>query len=314
MILLVLPGAHRDRCTAIAASRLREAARNIAATDAASLPRAPGHRIIGRMIGGRQRNPPTSVQEPYPRGGRPVTRHPYLASLAALAVCLLPGWAGAGTRPAVVELFTSQGCSSCPPADALLHELSGRSDVLALGYHINYWDRLGWKDPLSSPQSTERQRGYARQFHAGQVYTPQIVVDGTDEMIGSDRAAVYSAIRTPRQAEAAVDFAADRHSVRIGAGGTAQVSGGAAILIVRFAEHRTTQIGAGENDGRTADDVNGVLSLERLGTWTGTAIGFAIEPPPPGQGVAVLVQDPGGRIVGAGSILAAPAAKPAGRV
>ena len=92
----------------------------------------------------------------------------------------------AETRPVVVELFTSQGCSSCPPADRLLAELATRSDVIALGYHINYWDRLGWRDPLSRSSSTERQRSYALQF-ASQVYTPQIVIDGRSEMVGSDR-------------------------------------------------------------------------------------------------------------------------------
>ena len=112
--------------------------------------------------------------------------------LLGLAFAAMP--ANADPRPIVVELFTSQGCSSCPPADALLGELARRSDVLALGFHISYWDSLGWKDPLSSPSSTERQKAYARHFTDGRIYTPQIVVDGTDEMVGSDRAAVLAAI------------------------------------------------------------------------------------------------------------------------
>src|SRR5260221_4865600 len=93
-------------------------------------------------------------------------------------------WAVAATqvaedpRPVVVELFTSQGCSSCPPADALLGELAKKSEVLALGFHISYWDSLGWKDPLSNKGSTERQKAYARRFTDGRVYTPQMVVDG----------------------------------------------------------------------------------------------------------------------------------------
>src|ERR1700736_1842766 len=105
-----------------------------------------------------------------------------------LAVVVTP--AAAGERPIVVELFTSQGCSSCPPADALLAELAQRPDVIALGFHIDYWDDLGWKDPLSSPAATARQRDYARQFGRRQVYTPQLVVDGAEEAVGSDRAAV----------------------------------------------------------------------------------------------------------------------------
>src|SRR5579863_8590310 len=94
------------------------------------------------------------------------------ALVAGLALAATP--ARADPRPVVVELFTSQGCSSCPPADALLRELAPRPDVLALGYHISYWDRLGWKDPLSSEASTARQKAYAGRFNGGQVYTPQI--------------------------------------------------------------------------------------------------------------------------------------------
>src|ERR1700732_1886176 len=125
--------------------------------------------------------------------------------------------AGTEARPIVVELFTSQGCSSCPPADALLGELAQRGDVLALGFHISYWDGLGWKDPLSSPGSTERQRAYARRFSDGRVDTPHMVVDGVSEMVGSDRAAVLGALRDVRPAAIApVSFADDRRSVAIG--------------------------------------------------------------------------------------------------
>src|SRR5437773_2344589 len=174
------------------------------------------------------------------------------ALILGLAVATTP--AAADPRPVVVELFTSQGCSSCPPADALLGELARRSDVLPLGFHISYWDSLGWKDPLSRPSSTERQKAYARRFTDGRVYTPQIVVEGVSEMVGSDRKAVLDAVHEARPAAiASVSFAEDRRSVAIGGG-----AGKGEIVLVRFVQRRTTHVGAGENTGRIANDFNGV--------------------------------------------------------
>ena len=205
--------------------------------------------------------------------------------------------ASADPRPVVVELFTSQGCSSCPPADALLGELAGRGEVVALGFHISYWDSLGWKDPLSNQGSTDRQKAYARAFDS-RVYTPQMVVDGTREMIGSDRAAVLAALGTARpEAIAAVSFAADRRSVAIGAG-----DGKGEALLVRFLRHRPTDVAAGENAGRILRDANGVRELTTLGAWDGSALSFPIEPPGADEGLAVLVQAPDGRMLGAAAL------------
>jgi hypothetical protein len=218
------------------------------------------------------------------------------ALLLGLAFLATP--AGADPRPVVVELFTSQGCSSCPPADAFLAELARRDDVLALGFHISYWDRLGWKDPLSSQSSTDRQKAYARRFNGGQVYTPQMVVDGTDEMVGSDRAAVLAALPTAHpQAIAPVSFAADRRSVAIGTG-----AGNGEIVLVRFVRHRATEVDAGENAGRALTDTNGVTILASLGVWDGSRVEFPIEPPTAGEGLAVLVQAPDGHMLGAAAV------------
>eukprot|EP01035_Chromulina_nebulosa_P060700 gene60700-83037_t len=107
------------------------------------------------------------------------------ALLFALAL-LAPVAAQAQTRPVVVELFTSQGCSSCPPADELLHALAQRGEVLALAFHVTYWDRLGWKDRWSLPEATARQRAYSRQAGSGQIYTPQMMIDGRIDVVGSD--------------------------------------------------------------------------------------------------------------------------------
>lgn len=222
-----------------------------------------------------------------------------MKALLSVLLMLCASAAGAAeTRPTVVELFTSQGCSSCPPADALLDQLAHRDGVLALGYHVDYWDNLGWKDPFSSSDSTARQRAYAARFDHGRQFTPQIVVDGREDMVGSDRDAVMGALKTPPQAVAPIHFAADKSEVTIGAG-----TGKGIVLLIRFARHRTTKIGAGENARRTAEDANAVLSIEPRGEWTGSARSFPIPSVPAGEGVAVLVQAADGAILGAGSLL-----------
>jgi hypothetical protein len=101
--------------------------------------------------------------------------------------------ARAGEAPVVLELFTSQGCSSCPPADALLGELVRRPNVIALAWHVDYWNGLGWRDPFATRLATDRQRAYAVRLHA-EVYTPALVVNGAVVVVGSDRAAVAQAI------------------------------------------------------------------------------------------------------------------------
>jgi hypothetical protein len=223
------------------------------------------------------------------------------AVLLSLSLLSVASPAQADKRPTVVELFTSQGCSSCPPADALLGELARRGDVIALGFHISYWDSLGWKDPLSRPQSTERQQAYAR-LSGGQIYTPQMIVDGTSEMVGSHREEVTAALReASHEAIAPVAFAADRHSVTIGPAAIAGSTG--QIVLVRFAQKRTTRVGAGENARRTLEDTNGVDAVATLGAWQGAEAEFAVEPPAAGSGIAVLVQAADGRIIGAAMLL-----------
>ena len=135
--------------------------------------------------------------------------------LVALATSSLRVAASAGeVRPVVVELFTSQGCSSCPPADAFLGELAKRRDVVALGFHITYWDGASWRDPFARQEATDRQKAYDRHLTGGQIYTPQIVIEGTEDAIGSDRATVLAALDKAKPvAVAPIAFAADRHAV-----------------------------------------------------------------------------------------------------
>src|SRR5271154_4583195 len=156
-----------------------------------------------------------------------------ISVVVALLLSLGPiGGSAAETRPVVVELFTSQGCSSCPPADKLLGELAKRRDVVALGFHITYWDGASWRDPFARKESTERQTTYDRRLTGGQVYTPQMVIEGTEDAIGSDRATVLAALDKAKPvALAPVTFAADRHSVAVGAGAA---TSGASVLLARY--------------------------------------------------------------------------------
>ena len=222
----------------------------------------------------------------------------FLAGLASLGA-FAP--ASAADRPVGVELFTSQGYSSCPPADVLLGELARREDVLALSFHVDYWDRLGWKDPFSSAMATARQRAYAHRLALRTVYTPQVVVDGTAEMVGSDRRAVARAIAAARAAQT-VDVKLVREAgelvVRVGpVEGMSRTS----VQLVAYVPGHTTRVTAGENGGRSLANANIVRSVETLGT-AGAAAGEWRVPAETGPGFAVLVQGADGRVLGAAAI------------
>ncbi len=198
--------------------------------------------------------------------------------------------------PVVVELFTSQGCSSCPPADAVLLELSrGRADVLPLAFHVTYWNSLGWADPFSSEAATARQRFYARHVDDPQVYTPELVVQGTRAVVGSDRRAVLAAIAAVRPEGPALRGrrAAGDVVVDVGAG-----SGVADVLLVGFDREHVTPVGRGENGGRTLTEGNIVRGQVRAGGWSGAA-GQVRAAAPAGERVAVLVQRADGVILSA---------------
>ncbi len=215
----------------------------------------------------------------------------FIAGLSPLA-------AQAAERPVVVELFTSQGCSSCPPADAYLRELSTqRADVLPLAFHVTYWDGLGWKDPYSMQAATQRQDLYGRRFGDGS-YTPEIVVDGAAGMVGSRRSDVGAAIerakRTSRTAAAvSVTKNGEQISIQVGFG-----TGPGRILLIGFDREHTTAIGRGENGGRTLTEANIVRSIRAVGQWSGAALRIN-EQFPEGQDVAVVLEAPDGQIVGA---------------
>src|SRR5215475_7461151 len=187
-----------------------------------------------------------------------------IASLG-LAAALIPATASAADRPVVVELFTSQGCSSCPPANAYLNELAReRADVLALAFHVTYWDRLGWKDPFSLTAATERQDVYGHRFGDGS-YTPEIVVDGVSSHVGSSRQEVGSAIEKARrqsQTAASVSVTQDGRQLRIEVGAG---KGNGRVLLIGFDHDHQTAIRRGENSGRTLEEANVVRSIRAIG-------------------------------------------------
>ena len=158
---------------------------------------------------------------------------------AAAAICAVPSFAGDILKPrGVVELFTSQGCNSCPPADAVLAELAGRGDVVALGFHVDYWDYLGWKDTLGSPENTERQKQYGRSFGKREVYTPQAVINGRVHVKGGKREAVAGALTEleNRGEGMSVDINVTRsgESVMIDAAAAPGEKGDAHLVLVHF--------------------------------------------------------------------------------
>lgn len=222
---------------------------------------------------------------------------PRLASLALFAA-VLPANAGAAERPVVVELFTSQGCSSCPPANAYLNEMAkGRRDVLPLAFHVTYWDRLGWKDPFSLEAATERQDRYGHRFGDGS-YTPEIVIDGGSSHVGSHREDVGAAIdAAKRDSKTATDINVRKDGgnvvIEVGSG-----RGNGKLLLIGFDHDHQTAIRRGENGGRTLQEANVVRSIRAVGDWQGTALRLT-ETFPEGEDVAVILQAPDGNIVGA---------------
>jgi hypothetical protein len=201
----------------------------------------------------------------------------------------------AAPMPVVLELFTSQGCSSCPPADALLGRLAKRPGVIALAWHVDYWDHLGWRDPYASRQSTVRQQAYARQLDSV-VFTPALVVNGARVVVGSDLAAVEAALRAAPPLSVPVSFSQtdDGMAVDIGAG-----TGSLRALRVTYDPEHATSVAAGENEGEKLREYRIVRDVAVLGEWEGTAHRFALQPPGIGQGQAILVQSAALRLIGA---------------
>ncbi len=217
--------------------------------------------------------------------------------LALLAAIIASGPAGAAavSHPVVVELFQSQGCSSCPPAIRNVNALADRPDVLTLTFAVTYWDQLGWKDSFASPAQTARQWDYAHRRGRMQVWTPQVVVNGGDDVVGVRPGEIAALLATTKAVSGPDVTLTDGH-VAIGLG-TAP-AGGADVWLVRY-DPRTIAVAikAGENSGRTIDHRNVVRQLVKLGRWTGAAETLSLPAAAADLATAVLVQTTGGPIL-----------------
>lgn len=224
------------------------------------------------------------------------------ALLSLVLAVLALGQPARGDGSVVVELFTSQGCNACPPADRLLTELAGRDEVIALSLHVDYWDYLGWRDTFAQRQFTERQHAYRDAWDKAVVYTPQMVVNGTRDVPATQPDAVAAAIDRALRPAAPIEV-----SVRPEDGmlkcrivpGPEPVTG--TIWIAKYELRAPIEITRGENAGRSFTYRNVVTSLMRMGTWSGTEAEEVEMPhPDPGEGVAVWIQaGPAGPILAA---------------
>lgn len=226
--------------------------------------------------------------------------------LHAALVCLSSGlvWEEArADEPVVVELFTSQGCSSCPPADDILRQLSGRDDVIALALHVDYWDYIGWADVFADPAFTERQKAYARAAGERMVYTPQMIVGGVDHVVGARAMELAELIdlhsEAPRDVE--VNLTVVGGTLRITARGDG-IADPCVVQLVRFVPEQTVAIERGENAGHTLTYSNIVQTWEVVGAWGGLGT-FEAEVPRGSQPLAVIVQRDGhGPVLGAAAL------------
>jgi hypothetical protein len=231
----------------------------------------------------------------------------YAAFLAAACALLpLPASAAAAKRPVVVELFTSQGCESCLPADALLGQFAAtRKDVIALSLPVTYWDMLGWKDTLASDGCTKRQKAYAQVMGRGGVYTPQMIVDGVTDVVGGRDGQVNAAIaaRAADEQSVAVSITNNTHEVHVVVG-AAEDKGAfnATIWMFRVMPQASVSVTAGENSGHTLAYRNVVRDIKAVGLWKGQAVTLDLprDDPSNRDSIAVIVQQDGyGRILGA---------------
>jgi hypothetical protein len=222
------------------------------------------------------------------------------AAMSIIGVTIASAQAPGSKPPVVVELFTSQGCSSCPPADAFIEELGKRSDLVVLTRSVTYWDRLGWKDSLGRAANTDLQNAYARRGGEGAgVYTPQTMVQGQLGAVGSDKTKIFDHVRRAKATQSAAIVVKGKVAGISGTGGPAQ------LALVTFKPEVVVRIGSGENGGRTIRYTNVVVSEQMVGRWSGTTETFDLpsKAPAPGLKQALILQKEGAGAILAGTYL-----------
>jgi hypothetical protein len=221
---------------------------------------------------------------------------------ATMGLAGLPSAAGDAV---VVELYTSQGCSSCPPADALLSELAQMDGVIALALHVDYWDYIGWKDELARPEHTERQKNYARAVGKKMIYTPQFVIGGVERVTGYEPLEVAEIIQRHREAPrpVALDVRREGDMILIEAQAVGDPGGPIVVQIARYAPMHRVEITRGENAGLTMDYHNAVDLWAEVGRWDGQGVYMATARVAGDTPVAVIFQREGyGPVVAAARV------------
>ncbi len=231
----------------------------------------------------------------------------YLMGLGALIfwICTAGASVGADGRPlVVVELFTSQGCSSCPPADEIFNGLALRQDVLALSFHVDYWDYIGWADTLALPENTTRQKAYSHAAGMQSIYTPQMIIAGTNHVIGSHPLEISDHISAfhnrPAQVSLVAHAGGGRFHLEAKSLTHTPLPNHISVIIVRFSAQENVDILRGENAGKSMSYINVVTEIKAIGQWDGSDV-LALDGTLAGDGpAAVFLQ-----VSGPGEILAA---------
>ncbi len=225
---------------------------------------APQQRLSGNYSG-------CSLRIEHPNRKYPAMPRLFTSLIAVGLLSIAPAFAQ--DRPVVVELYTSQGCSSCPPADEMFAELSKRDDVIALALHVDYWDYIGWQDPFGAPEHAERQRAYALTGGRTSIYTPEMIVNGQSDVVGAKPMKLMEAINKHKEDAPQVDLsiARDGETLRINAHTVSGAAGPFDVHMLRYHPMAVTQVKRGENAGHTFENYNIVEGWQTVDQWDGQA-------------------------------------------